>query len=74
MLYAQDCYLDFDDVIVLYCDSYMSHRVSRVTQIMSHDLVMCNLYESRLSEERLYKEVKRPGTRAMNHLSSTSGD
>ena len=57
--------MDFYDVIVLHCDSYMSHRVSRVTQIMSHDLVMSNLYESRLSEERLYKEVKGPETRAL---------
>ena len=63
---AQDCYLDFYDVIVLHCDSYMSHRVSRVTQIMSHDLVMSSLYESRLSEERLYKEVKGPETRALH--------
>ena len=52
----------------------MSHRVSRVTQIMSHNLVMSSLYESQLSEERLYKEVKGPGTRATNHLSYTSGD
>ena len=74
MFYAQDCYLDFYDVIVLHCDSYMSHRVSRVTQIMSHDLVMSNLYESQLNEERLYKEVKRPETRATNHLSYTCGD
>ena len=66
MLYAQDGYLDFDDVIVLHCDSYMSHRVSRVTQIMSHDLVMSNLYQLRLSEEHLYKEVKRPRTSALH--------
>ena len=58
--------MDFDDVIVLHCDSYMSHRVLRVTQAMSHDLVMSNLYESRLSEERLYEEVKRPKTRALH--------
>ena len=66
MFYAQDCYVDFDDIIVLHCDSYMSHRVSRVTQIMSHNLVMSNLYESRLGEEHLYKEVKRPETRALH--------
>ena len=44
----------------------MSHRVLRVTQIMSHDLVMSNFYESPLSEERLYKEVKGPETRALH--------
>ena len=44
----------------------VSHRVSRVTHIMSHDLVMSSLYESRLSEERLYKEVKGPETRALH--------
>ena len=66
MLCAQDYYLDFYDVIVLHCDSYESHRVSCVTQIMSHDLVMSNLYESWLSEERLYKEVKGPETRALH--------
>ena len=54
----------FDNVIVLHCDSYMSHRVSRVTQIMSLDLIMSSLYESRLSEECLYTEVKGPETRA----------
>ena len=37
-----------------------------MTQIVSHDLVMNNLYESRLSEERLYKEVKGPETRALH--------
>ena len=63
---AQDCYLDFYDLIVLHYDSYMSHRVLRVTQTMSHDLVMSNLYELRLSEERLYKEVKGPETRALH--------
>ena len=46
----------------------MSHRVLRVTQIMSHDLVMSNVYESRLSEEHLYKEVKRPETRALHAI------
>ena len=59
--------MDFDD-IVLHCDSYMGQRVSRVTQIMSHDLVMSNVYESRLSEEHLYKEVKRPETRALHAI------
>ena len=44
----------------------MSQRALRVTQIMSHDLVMSNLYESRLSEESLYKEVKGPETRALH--------
>ena len=53
-------------VIVLHYDLYVGHRVSRVTQFMSHDLVMSILYESRLSEERLYKEVKEPGTRALH--------
>ena len=58
--------MNVDDVIVLHCDSYMSHRVSRVTQIMSHDLIMSNLYESRLSEERLYKEIRGPETIALH--------
>ena len=66
MLCIQDCYLDFYYVIVLHCNSYMSHRVSRVTQIMSHDLVMSILYESQLSDKCLYKEVKGPGTRALH--------
>ena len=58
--------MDFYDVIVLNCDSYGNHRVSCVTQIMTHDLVLSNFYESRLSEERLYKEVKGSETRALH--------
>ena len=58
--------MDFYDVIVLHCNSYIGCRVSRVTQIMSHELVISISYESRVSEERLYKEVKGPGTRAFH--------
>ena len=56
----------FYDVVVLHCDSYMRHRVSHVTQTVSHDLVMSSLYKSRLIEERLYKEVNGPETRALH--------
>ena len=58
--------MDFHAVIVLHDDSYMSHRVSGVTQIMSQDLFMSSLYKSRLSEERLYTEVKGLETRALH--------
>ena len=58
--------MNFYNVIVVHCDSYMSHRVLRMTQIMSHDLVMSILYESWLSEERLYKEATGPETRALH--------
>ena len=45
---------------------FVSHRGLRGTRVVSHDLIMLFLYESRLSEERLYKQVKGPDTRALH--------
>ena len=44
----------------------MSHRDSRMTRIMSHNLVISILYESQLSEDRVYTVVKAPETRALH--------
>ena len=58
-----------------YPDATAAHLAQAIFLLMmSQNLVMSILYESRLSEEHLYKEVKGPETRAMNHLSYTSGD
>ena len=44
----------------------ISHSVLGMTHLISHNLVIYNLYQSELSDERLYKEVKGPRIRALH--------